>query len=265
MPERTIPPVVRRWSGATFLLIVLATPAWTDPAADKASKSGDAFVIGGRTDKPDGSTAMTVGRRLPTEWETKVGVDFGLAAPLTTTPAPEAYLNGWAQQDRSSGVGWASVAVPATPFGWDKAALEARVDPVQDRSKVATTLTRSVPIGDTAKVTVQQGYSLTETLANPSGAAVPLAPSTRSSAPVASPAAPAPTLTTEGQVSLNILSSATTFSAGAKLSSSDDKWLRTLSAEQKLFGGPFSVTGSISERATGETDRSVKAGFKAAW
>jgi hypothetical protein len=249
--------------GAGALLIALSTSAWAEPATDTA-KAGDAVLIGSRTEKPDGSTAMTVGRRLPTDWETKVGVDVGLTAPLTTTPPPEAYLNGWPRQDRSSGIGWASVAVPATPFGWDKAALEARIDPTQDQGKLATTLSRSMPIGDAAKVTVQQGYSLTETLANPTSAPTTLITPGRTSAPVA-PAPSTQTLTTEGRVSLNILSSDTTFAAGAKLSSTDEKWLRTLSAEQKFFGGPFSLTGSISERATGETDKSVKAGFKHSW
>ena len=54
-------------------------------------------------------------------------------------------------------------------------------------------------------------------------------------------------------------------SLGADISSADDKWLRTLSAEQKLFGGPFSVTGSVSETATGELSKSLKAGFKRTW
>jgi hypothetical protein len=38
-----------------------------------------------------------------------------------------------------------------------------------------------------------------------------------------------------------------------------------LSAEQKLFGGPLSVTGSVSETATGDTSKSLRAGFKRTW
>jgi len=49
------------------------------------------------------------------------------------------------------------------------------------------------------------------------------------------------------------------------MSSTDDKWLRTLSAEQKLFGGPLSVTGSVSETASGEMSKSLRAGFKRTW
>jgi hypothetical protein len=54
-------------------------------------------------------------------------------------------------------------------------------------------------------------------------------------------------------------------SFGADISSIDDKWLRTLSAEQKLFGGPFSVTGSVSETPAGDLSKSLKAGFKRNW
>ena len=56
-----------------------------------------------------------------------------------------------------------------------------------------------------------------------------------------------------------------TMSLGANISSTDEKWLPSLSAEQKLFGGPFSVTGSMSETPTGETSKSLTAGFKRQW
>lgn len=265
MPDRTsLPrlPVLRRWGGAAILLVGLpAIASAADPATDATSKASDPFVIEKRTDKPDGSAALTLGRRLQTELDAKVGVDVGLAAPLTTTPPAEAYLNGWTRQDRSTGVGWANVSVPASSLGWDKAALEARIDPTQDQGKVATTLSRSMPIGDAARVTVSNGYSLTETLAIPGGPP----PMSSSKAGPPAPVPPSQSLATEGVVSLDVLSSATTFAAGAKYSSTEDKWLRTLSAEQKFLGGPFSLTGSISERPTGEVDRSIKAGFKSAW
>ncbi len=254
-------PVLRRCGGAAILLVGLsAIPAASDPATSGASKAGDSFAIESRTDKPDGSTALTLGRRLQTEWDAKVGVDVGLAPPLTTTPGPEIYLNGTTRQDQSTGAGWANVTVPASALGWEKAAVEARIAPAQDQGKIATTLSRSVPVSDGARLTIRNGYSLSETLASPGGL---LTTPTKAGPPA--PLPPGRTLATEGVVSIDVLSSATTFAACAKYSSTDDRWLRTLSAEQKLFGGPFSLTGSISERATGETDRSVKAGFKSTW
>lgn len=235
-------------SGAGAVAVLLIVPAAAgDPA--KATKAEDP-VIGSRTDKPDGSSAISVGRKLPTDWDTKVGVDFGLAAPLSPTLTPEAYLDG-VKRDRSSGVGWASVMVPAAPLGWDKAGIEARIDPNQDQGKLTTTLSR--PLGENVRVTVKSGAAVTEPLTRP------LTPTNPGAT------APVQSLATENVLSLDLLDSATTLAAGAKLSTTDDKWLRTLSAEQKLFGGPVSVTGAISERADGLLDRSVKAGFKHAW
>jgi len=58
----------------------------------------------------------------------------------------------------------------------------------------------------------------------------------------------------------------TSVSLGGEFSTADDhRWLPTLSAEQKLFGGPFSVTGSMSETAGGDISKSLRAGFKHSW
>src|SRR4029434_5264456 len=54
---------------------------------------------------------------------------------------------------------------------------------------------------------------------------------------------------------LNIWPTDTSVSLGADVSSTDEKWLRTLSAEQKLFGGPVSITGSVSETAAGDISK----------
>ena len=60
---------------STIAALVVAVSA-------SAAMAGDADpTFGSRTDKPDGSSALTVGRRLPTPWEAKVGADVSLAAP----------------------------------------------------------------------------------------------------------------------------------------------------------------------------------------
>jgi hypothetical protein len=63
---------------------------------------------------------------------------------------------------------------------------------------------------------------------------------------------------------LSIADTGTSFIAGQTLSSTDDKWLRTIGAEQKLFGG-VSVSGSIGETLQGAPNRSFSAGFKRSW
>jgi hypothetical protein len=197
-----------------------------------------ADTIGSRSEKADGSVSVSAGQRLPTDWETKVGVD--VAAPA---PWPDAFSG--LTQDRGSG--WANVAVPAAPLGLDKATIDARVDPNANQGKLSTALSRSVPIGDGLSLTLQNGFAMTQTLANPGGAA-------------------AATHVFAGDGALRLeFPSATALSAGAKMSSTDERLLPSVSAEQKLFDTPLSVTGSISERATGETDRSIMAGFKRSW
>jgi len=69
---------------------------------------------------------------------------------------------------------------------------------------------------------------------------------------------------TEQSARLSIADTGTSFVAGQSLSSADEKWLRKIGAEQKLFGD-VSVSGSVSETAQGSTNRSLTAGFKHSW
>jgi hypothetical protein len=202
--------------------------------------------IGSRNEKADGSVAVTAGHRLPTAWDAKVGVD--VAAPATV---PDAFAG---QANR--GAGWANLAVPAETIGLDKATIDARVDPNADQGQLSTSLSHSVPIGGGGmSITMQNGYAVTQSLANPSGAL-----------PSASAPGTAPTRVYSGDGGVRVeLPSATAFSAGATMSSTDERLLPRVSAEQKLFGTPLSITGSISERPTGDTDRSIRAGFKRTW
>jgi hypothetical protein len=200
-----------------------------------------AATVGSRVDKADGSMTLTAGERLPTPWDAKVGVD--LAAPATPGDMP---LPGQATEDHGSG--WANLAVPAAPIGLDKATIDARVDPSADQGKLSTALTRSLPIGGGVALTLQNGYSVTQSLANPNGIA----------------AANPRVYSGDGGVRLE-LPTATALSAGARMSSIDDRPTPSLSAEQKLFNTPLSITGTISQRPTGATDRSIMAGFRSAW
>jgi hypothetical protein len=228
-----------------FSVLIDPPDAPISPRARAPAAAAPSAPIGGRNLKADGTVAVSAGQRLPTAWETKVGVD--VAAPGRV---PDAFAG---EADR--GAGWASVLVPAAPVGLDKATIDARVDPNADQGKLSTSLSRSLPIGGGASITLQNGYAVTQTLAAPGGApATPNLPGV----------APSRVYAGDGGVRLD-LPSATAFSAGASVSSTDERLLPKVSAEQKLFGTPLSITGSISERSTGETDRSVTAGFKHTW
>ena len=128
----------------------------------------------------------------------------------------------------------------ANSFGWDQTSIETRLDPGQE-GKLGTTLQRSVPVDDNVSMTLQNGMSVTRGVGH------------------------ADSWATSQALRFNIAPTDTSVSIGADLSSTDDKWLRTLSAEQKLFGGPFSVTGSVSETPGGDLSKSLRAGFKRTW
>src|SRR5436309_13619011 len=153
MPNRIRPHVAN-----IFAALVVTVSA-------SAAMAGDADpTFGSRTDKPDGSAALTVGRRLPTAWETKVGADVGLAAPSATT-ASDNLARGGVAQDRSSGAVWGNLTMPGLrPLGFDKTSVEARVDAGKDEGKLGATLSRSVPINQELSVTLQNSYSVKQAL-----------------------------------------------------------------------------------------------------
>jgi hypothetical protein len=180
-------------------------------------------------------------------WDGKAGIDYRKPSIPAADLQPDQLVAG-AIPDQSTGVAWANVTAPGldSPLGWDKTSIETRLDPSQEQGKLGTTLSRSVPVGDSVAVTLQNGVSVTRTL--PSAGQTQLQ-----------------TWSTSQAVRFNVLPTDTTLSLGANISSTDEKWLRTLSAEQKLFGGPVSVTGSVSETGPGETSKSLRAGFKRTW
>jgi len=75
---------------------------------------------------------------------------------------------------------------------------------------------------------------------------------------------PARNYQTDQTAKLSIGDTGTSLIAGQALSSGDDKWLRKVGAEQKLFDG-VSISGSIGETAQGATNKSLTAGFKRSW
>jgi hypothetical protein len=204
-----------------------------------------------RTEKRDGSSSVTVNRSLPTTWDTKVGVDFGLPAAPSPLTTPERLLAG--ASDEGSSVAWANTTAPALdlPLGWDKASLDARIDPLQEQSKIGSRFSRSLPLGEDMSLTMESGFAVTHLRSQPLPNDLPGSQSVN-------------IFDAERLAKLNFLATGTSFGAGSRKSSADDVWLNSLSAEQKLFGG-ISVTGRVSETADGDTSKSLTAGFKRNW
>lgn len=223
-------------------------------AGDAPPASGEP-TFGSRTDKLDGSAALTIGRRLPTPWDARIGTDVSLAAPAGTA-ASDRLLRS---PDQSTGAVWGNVTVPGVrPLGFDKTSLEARIDAGKDEGKLGATLSRSVPLNPGLAVTVQNSATIRQSLAT---AAPPLPPLT-GAAP--SSALPAGSWGMDDTVRLSVDPFGTTLSAGAASSSSDGQWRNKLSIEQTVVG-PLKLTTSVEEAGSASPNKSISAGFKKTW
>ena len=84
----------------------------------RAENSSDP-TFGSRTEKPDGSVALTIGRRLPTDWDTKFGMDAKLSPEQPSAMADTVSVNP--SVTRSTGAVWGSMSGPGVaPVIFDK-------------------------------------------------------------------------------------------------------------------------------------------------
>jgi hypothetical protein len=203
-------------------------------------------------DKPNGASDLSVKQPLLPFWETRVGADMTVTrqpSGLTTSELLSEKLANGGNAPQSSGTAWAAMTAPGVGSIWDKTAIEARVDPSQDSSKLGTSLSKSLPLGEQYSLTLQNGYNVIQ----------------QGMMPIPGIAARPPrNYETEQSARLSIADTGTSLLAGQTLSTADDKWLRKIGAEQKLFDG-VSITGSIGETPLGTTNKSLTAGFKRSW
>ena len=200
--------------------------------------------------RPNGASAVTVKQSISPFWDTRIGADMTVAREPTTMSellAQKAANGGSVPQ--SSGSAWAAATAPGAGSIWDKTAVEARVDPGAENSKIGASLSKAVPLSNDYSLTLQNGYSVNRqgTTALP-GIAGHV---TRN-------------YETEQSAKVTIGDTGTSIIAGQSLSTTDDKWLRKFGAEQRLFED-VTVSGTIGETAQGTTSKSLTAGFKKSW
>jgi hypothetical protein len=295
--RRTLLPMLAAGIGMAALLQAGAQPAWADENAEAAAaQTADADAADPNTADPDikdleldwsqlnvdGSTlttgpaskaraapqttagsdmswsskdksngaAVSVKQPLSPFWDTRIGADMTVTRPPTTEAEllSEKLANG-GSLPQSAGTAWAAITAPGAGSIWDKTAVEARVDPAQDQSKLGTSMSKSLPLSDQYSLILQNGYNIIQQGAVP----VP-----------GIPGRPLRNYETEQSARLSVTDTGTSFSAGQTLSSTDDKWLHKIGAEQKLFGD-VSVSATISETPLGTTNKSLSAAFKRSW
>ena len=201
----------------------------------------------------NGASALSVKQSVTPFWDTRVGADINVARQNAPRSAADAYRNQFGDgtaQAQSGGTAWAAATAPGVGSIWDKTAIEARVDPGADQTKLGTSLSKSVPIaGDQYSLTLQSGYNVIQQGSIPA---------------IGYNGRPTRSYETDQLARFNITDTGTSFIAGQSLATTDDKWLRKFGAEQKLFGG-VNVSGSISETVQGVTNKTFSAGFKHSW
>jgi hypothetical protein len=94
-----------------------------------------------------------------TDWRSRIGIDQRPASIPAAELQPEQLVAG-AIPDRTTGVAWANVMAPGpqSPLGWDQTSIDTRLDPAQEQGKLGTTLSRSVPLGDTVAGDAAERY-----------------------------------------------------------------------------------------------------------
>jgi hypothetical protein len=201
-------------------------------------------------DKANGAAALSVKQPVSPFWDTRIGADMTVSRqPATMSELlSDKAANGGADP-QSSGAAWAAVTAPGVGSIWDKTAVEARVDPTQDQSKLGTSLSKSLPLNEQYSLTLQNGYNVIQQGIVPAPGIT---------------ARPARNYGTEQTAKLSIADTGTSFVAGQTLSTADDRWLRKIGAEQKLFDG-VSISASVGETPQGITNKTLSAGFKRSW
>jgi len=223
-----------------------ASPASKARVAPQSAFSTD--MSWSANDKGNGASAVTVKQPLSNFLDTRVGADMTVARPPQTLTESQLLANG-GSLPQSSGTAWAAITAPGVGSIWDKTSVEARLDPSQDQSRLGTSLSKSLPLNAQYSLSLQNGYDLIEQGIIPVPGIV---------------SRPARNYETDQSAKLSITDTGTSFTAGQTLSTTDDKWLRKIGAEQKLFGG-VSISGSIGETPLGTINKSLSAGFKQSW
>jgi hypothetical protein len=217
--------------------------------AAKGATSADAAWSA--NERGNGTSAVSVKQSISPFWDTRIGADMTVArqgSATTSEQLSEKLANG-GSLPQSSGTAWAAITAPGVASIWDTTAVEARVDPASEQSKLGTSLSKSLPISEHYSLTLKNDYNLIQQGIVPVPGIV---------------SHPTRSHETDQSAKLGIADTGTSIVAGQTLSASEDKWLRRVGAEQKLFDG-VTISGSIGETPSGTASKSLSAGFKRSW
>lgn len=221
-------------------------PAARARAAGPGATGNDLAWSG--NDKPNGA-AVSVKQAVSPFLDTRIGADMTVMRQQPRTMSELLSDTNGGAEPQSSGTAWAAITATGAGPLWDTTAVEARVDPNQEQTRLGASLSKTVPLTEQSALSLQNGYNVTQQ------GIVPLPGNgTRATR----------NYETDQSAKLSVFDTGTSVSVTQTLSSTDEKWLRRIGAEQRLLDG-VSVSGSVGETAQGATSKSITAGFKRSW
>lgn len=182
-------------------------------------------------------------------WDGKMGVD------PTPTAAPVPLSPGASSADNQTGAGWATISLPSLPAAWDKASIDARINPA-DQAAVGIKLKQPVATVGGFGVTIENSYSVSRPVDGAAHLRLPELP--------AQGTAPTPSHSWQAGSALRLGTAETSVSLGSALSSDDKNWHSKIGVSHNLAPG-LSISTEISDVETRETTASVTAGYKMKW
>ncbi|WP_245310639.1 hypothetical protein [Bradyrhizobium valentinum] len=229
-----------------------STLTFQTPKGGAASKGvGSLDASWSADERANGTSAVSVKQSITPFWDARIGADMTVArqGAVTTSELLSEKLANGGSLPQSSGTAWAAITAPGVASIWDKTAVEARVDPGSEQSKLGTSLSKSLSLSEEYSLTLKNDYNLIQQGIVPVPGII---------------SHPERSYETDQSARLSIADTGTSLIAGQHLSTSDDKWLRKVGAEQKLFDG-VTISGSIGETPSGVANKSLSAGFKRSW
>src|ERR1700754_45565 len=116
-----------------------------DPKARRALGDG-ATAAWSAQDKANGAAALSVRQSMIPFWDTRVGADLTGARQQPASAAEALQQKIPTGEQQSAGSAWAAMTAPGVGSIWDRTAIEARVDPSQENSRLGTSLSKSVTL-----------------------------------------------------------------------------------------------------------------------
>src|SRR3954452_5977076 len=110
-----------------------------------APKGANADATWSNNAKPNGASSVSVKQPVSPFLDTRIGADMTVArqGTLTASEALSDRLANGGSSQQSSGTAWAAITAPGVSSIWDKTAVEARVDPGQEQSKLGPPLPKT--------------------------------------------------------------------------------------------------------------------------